>query len=203
MLGRVASFTAISAAGKSLERLLGASFAVDRPHPTKSVSAVLVQTEDFAKENGSSAIKLKSPLLSIFLYRVDVDPVMRASYAAIGSIDGRAHLPLDLHYVLSAWAEAPEFEQDILGSAMTCLETTPILQGPLLHRSSSWLPNEALQIVPEDVGTDQLLRIFDSLRVGYCTSVAYRVRVVRLDGTVGEPPPSAIDVFVGAHPSVP
>ncbi len=199
----MATFTAISATGKTLERLLNACFAVDKPHPTKTVKAALVQTDDFDKTNGNSVIQQKAPLLSIFLYRVEIDPVMRAGYAAIGSLDGRAHLPLDLHYLVSAWAEAAEFEHDILGSAMTCLETTPILQGPLLHPSTAWEPNEALQIGPEDLGTDQLMRIFDSLEAGYCASVAYRVRVVRLEGTVGEPPPTATDVFVGSHPSVP
>jgi len=203
MLARVATFTAISATGKTLERLLNACFAVDRPHPTKTVKAALVKTDDFDTTNGSSVIQQKTPLLSIFLYRVEIDPVMRSSYAAIGSLDGRAHLPLDLHYLLSAWAEAAEFEHDILGSAMTCLETTPILQGPMLHPSSAWQPNEALQIGPEDIGTDQLMRIFDSLEAGYCTSIPYRVRVVRLDGSVGEPPPTTTDVFVGSHPTVP
>jgi hypothetical protein len=119
MLARVATFTAISATGKTLERLLNACFAVDRPHPTKTVKAALVKTDDFDTANGSSVIQQKAPLLSIFLYRVEIDPVMRSSYAAIGSLDGRAHLPLDLHYLLSAWAEAAEFEHDILGSAMT------------------------------------------------------------------------------------
>lgn len=202
MLVRVATFTAISATGKTLERLLNACFAVDKPHPTKTVKAALVKTDDFDTNNGNSVIQQKAPLLSIFLYRVEIDPIMRASYAGIGSLDGRAHLPLDLHYLLTPWAEAAEFEHDILGSAMTCLETTPILQGPLLHPSSAWQPNEALQIGPEEIGTDQLMRIFDSLEAGYSTSIAYRVRVVRLDGSVGEPPPTATDVYIGADATV-
>jgi hypothetical protein len=203
MLGRVASFTAISAAGKTIERLLNACFAVDKPHPTKSVKAVLVRTDDFDTGSSSSLISQKEPALSIFLYRVEVDPVMRAGWAAVGSIDGRAHLPLDLHYLLTAWAEAAEFEHEILGSAMTCLETTPILSGPMLHPSTSWQTNEAVQVGTEDLGSDQLMRIFDSLEASYRTSVPYRARVIRLDGTVGEPPPTVTDAFVGAHPNDP
>ena len=199
----MASFTAISATGKTIERLLNACFAVDKPHPTKSVKAALVQTDDLDKTKLDGVIAQKAPLLSIFLYRVEVDPIMRAGWAGVGAIDGRAHLPLDLHYLLTAWAEAAEFEHDILGSAMTCLETTPILQGPLLHPSASWQANEAVQIGPEDVGTDQLMRIFDSLEASYRTSVPYRARVIRLDGTVGEPPPTVTDAFVGSHPTVP
>ena len=198
----VASFTAISATGKTIERLLNACFAVDKPHPDKTVKAVLVRTDDFDKGQGTRTNATKAPALSIFLYRVEVDPITRPGWAAVGSVDGRAHLPLDLHYLLTAWDEAPEFEHQILGSTMTCLETTPILSGPLLHPSSSWLPNEAIQIGPEDLTTENLMRIFDSLEASYRTSLPYRARVVRLDGTVGEPPPTVTDVVVGSAPEL-
>src|SRR5713226_1601835 len=202
MLGRVASFTAISATGKTIERLLNACFAVDKPHPTKSVKAVLVRTDDFDTGSSSSLISQKEPALSIFLYRVEVDPVTRAGWAAVGSFDGRAHLPLDLHYLLTAWADGAEFEQDILGSAMACLETTPILSGPLLYPSSAWEPNEGIQVGPEDVSTDNLMRIFDSLEASYRVSLPYRARVVRIDGLVAVPPPTVTDLIVGSMPGL-
>lgn len=202
MLDRVASFTAISATGKTLERLLNAAFAVDKPHQSKSVKALLVRTNDFDTGDGLSRIVTKAPLLSIFLYRVEVDPVTRAGWSAVGSIDGRAHLPLDLHYLLTAWAEGPEFEQDILGSAMACLETTPILSGPLLHPTSAWQANEAVQVGTEDLGTDNLMRIFDSLETSYRVSLPYRARVVRIDGAVAVPPPTVTDVILGSVPEL-
>jgi hypothetical protein len=198
----VASFTAITATGKSIERLLNACFAVDKPHPAKNVKAALVRTDDFATTDGGSQIATKAPVLSIFLYRVEVDAIVRAGWSAIGSIDGRAHLPLDLHYLLTAWDDSAEFEHQILGSTMTCLETTPILSGPLLHPSTSWQANEALQIGPEDIGTDQLMRIFDSLEASFRASLPYRARVIRLDGTVGEPPPTVTDVILGEVPEL-
>jgi uncharacterized protein DUF4255 len=199
----VASFTAISATGKTLERLLNACFAVDKPHPTKTVKAALVRTDDFDKNNGTSVIKTKAPLLSIFLYRVEVDAVTRAGWSAVGSIDGRAHLPLDLHYLLTAWAEGPEFEHQILGSTMTCLETTPILSGPLLHPSSAWEANEAVQVGPEDLPTENLMRIYDSLEASYRASLPYRARVIRLDGTVATPPSTVTDFVLGYLPDDP
>ncbi len=199
----MASFTAISATGKTLERLLNACFAVDKPHPTKTVKAALVRTDDFDKTNALSVVSTKAPLLSIFLYRVEVDAVTRPGWSAVGSIDGRAHLPLDLHYLLTAWAEAPEFEQEILGSAMTCLDTAPILSGPLLHPSTSWEPNEAVQVGLEDLATENLMRIFDSLEASYRASLPYRARVVRLDGTVATPSPTVTDFVLGYLPDDP
>lgn len=197
MLVRVASFTAISATGKTLERLLNAAFAVDKPHQSQAVKALLVRTDDFATDGGLAG---GNPTLSIFLYRVEIDPVTRAGWAAVGSVDGRAHLPLDLHYLLTAWADGPEFEHDILGSAMACLETTPILSGPLLHASGGWQANEGLQVGPEELATENLMRIFDSLEAGYRLSLAYRARVVRIDGPVAAPPPTVTDLIVGSTP---
>jgi hypothetical protein len=202
MLARVASFTAISATGKTLERLLNAAFAVDKPHASKSVKATLVRTNDFDLGDGTSRLAGGAPRLSIFLYRVEVDAVTRAGWSAVGSFDGRAHLPLDLHYLLTAWADGPEFEQDILGSAMACLDTSPILSGPLLHPSSAWEPNEGVQVWPEDVGADTLMRIFDSLEANYRVSLPYRARVVRVEGSVAVPPPTVRDVIVGARPGL-
>jgi hypothetical protein len=199
MLARVASFTGISATGKTLERLLNAALAVDKPHDPKVVKAVLVRTDDFDTSSGPLS---GGPRLSIFLYRVEVDPVTRAGWASVGSFDGRAHLPLDLHYLLTAWADGAEFEHDILGSAMACLETTPILSGPLLHPSSAWQPNEGIQVGPEDVSTDNLMRIFDSLETSYRISLPYRARVVRIDGAVAVPPPTVTDVIVGSRPGL-
>jgi hypothetical protein len=196
----VASFTAISATGKTLERLLNAAFAVDKPHDSKTVRAVLVRTNDF--DTSSGPLAGAAAKLSIFLYRVEVDPVTRAGWSAVGSFDGRAHLPLDLHYLLTAWADGPEFEQDILGSAMACLETSPILSGPLLHPSSAWQPNEAIQVGPEEVATDNLMRIFDSLEASYRLSLAYRARVARIDGSVAVPPPTVTDVILGKQPGL-
>jgi hypothetical protein len=200
MLARVASFTGISATGKTLERLLNAAFAVDKPHDSKAVKAILVRTNDF--DTSSGPLSGGSPKLSIFLYRVEIDPVTRAGWAAVGSFDGRAHLPLDLHYLLTPWADGAEFEQDILGSAMACLETSPILSGPLLHPSSVWEPNEGIQVGTEDVSTDNLMRIFDSLEASYRVSLPYRARVVRIDGSVAAPPPTVTDVIVGSKPGL-
>lgn len=197
----MASFTGITATGKSIERLLNACFQVDKPHPTKTTKAALVSADEFGT-SGSHPLAQREPVLSIFLYRVDVDPSTRAGWSAVGSIDGHAHLPLDLHYLLTAWADAAEFEHQILGSTLTCLETTPILSGPLLHPASSWQPNEAVQIWSEDLATDSLMRIFDSLDASFRASLPYRARVVRLDGTVGVPPPTVTDVILGAVPEL-
>ncbi len=192
----MATFASISATGKSIERVLNACFKDEPPVAGKTTKAVLIRTDDFATSEPGGSIVF--PALSIFLYRVEPNKVMRAAWSAIGSLDGRAHLPLDLHYLLTAWADNAEHEHQVLGKAMECLESLPILSGPILYPSADWAPNEAVQLVAEDVGTDSILRTFDSLQADFRLSVAYLARVVRLDGSAARPSPPVTTVVTGS-----
>ena len=81
---------------------------------------------------------------------------MRAAWSAVGADDGRSHLPLDLHFLLTPWASNAEHEQRILGTRDAGLEDVPIVHGPTLDVSArrGWAPDEALQIVAEEMSTE-------------------------------------------------
>jgi len=196
----LAGFAGIAATGKSIERLLNAAFAEEEPVPGKKTRAVLVRTSDFEETN--AATNIGSPALSVFLYRVDSNKVMRAAWSAVGSLDGVPHFAVGLHFLLTPWADNAEFEQRILGKAMQCLETTPQLSGPLLHPSADWAANETVQVVSEDIPPEAMLRAFDSLPTDYRLSVAYVARVVRIDGREATPTPPATTVVAGAVPTI-
>lgn len=186
----------IAATGKSIERLLGACFRDDPPVGGSDTKAVLVQTEDFDLTTGTVIV----PAVSIFLYRVEPNAVMRAAWGAHGSLDGRAHLPLDLHFLITAWGENAEHELLVLGKALECLESTPLLSGPLLYPTAEWEDGDLIQLVPADLGTESLLRLFDSLDADFRLSVPYVARIARIDGTRGAPPPQVTTAVAGAHP---
>jgi len=195
----VAGYSAIAAAAKSLERLLTSAFAADVPVPGVTTKAVLVSSDDF-DISGNSVIK--PPVLSIFLVRVDVSAVMRAPWSAVGADDGRSHLPLELHFLLTPWASNAEHEQRILGSAMRCLDERPVLSGPLLDttHNAGFAVDEALHVVPGDMGPDGIMRIWDTLDAGYRVSVPYVVRIVRIDSDRAAPGPPALSAFIGLTP---
>lgn len=197
----MAGFAGIAATGKSIERLLNAAFEEEEPVPTpgKKTRAVLVRSSDFAEANVGTAIG--SPALSIFLYRVDSNKTMRAAWSGVGSLEGRSHLAVDLHFLLTPWADNAEFEQRILGRTMQCLETTPVLSGPLLHPSADWAPNETVQLVSDELSTEAVMRAFDSLPTDYRLSVPYIARVVRIDGRQATPDLPATTVIAGSVPT--
>ena len=195
----MAGFAGIAAAGKSIEMLLTAGFEEFQPIDGNNTKAVLVHTIDFEPNNVSANIG--SPALSIFLYRVDFNKVMRAAWSATSDQDGRSHLGLDLHYLITPWAENAEDDHRVLGRAMQTLESTPILSGPLLHSSGEWDAGESIQIVLEEVSTEAVMRIFDSLPTDYRLSVPYIARVMRLDGRVAAPEGPVITAITGAVPT--
>jgi hypothetical protein len=193
----MAGFAGIAAVGVSLQRLLNAGFASQEPVPDRNTRAVLVRTADFEPDAAANAIG--SPALSIFLYRVDFNKTMRAAWSGAGSQTGRAHLVLDLHYLLTPWADNAEFEHLVLGRAMQTIEATPLLSGPLLDPTGGWAPVESIQLVLEEISTEAVMRTFDSLPTDYRLSVPYIARVLRIDADAVPIAPAA-SVFAGAAP---
>jgi hypothetical protein len=198
----MAGFTGIAAVGKSIERLLARAFLERQPVPTKAAKAALIRTEDL-EEN-----KIKTLIgdygLSILLYRVDFNKTMRAAWSAVGQTDGRGHLALDLHYLLTPWADNAEHQHMIIGRAMQALERTAMLTGPLLYEPA--LPatpeyadeprinaTDTIQVILEDISTEALMRTFDSLPSDYRLSVPYVARVARIDTLADVVAPPVID----------
>ena len=175
----MADFTSIAAVGSSISRYLNLCFQERPPITDRTTNVFLVRTEDLNREIN---ILITLPSLSLFLYRVDYNKTMRSAWAAIGHRDGESHLPLDLHFLFTAWAENADHEYRILGRAMQCIENFPILSGPSLDPLTNWATHEAIQICLEDLSTEDVMRTFDSLPVDYKLSVPYVARIVVIDG---------------------
>lgn len=199
----VGGYTSIAAVGKSIERLLTQAFEERQPVPGKAAKAVLIRTEDLADSLVKSNIGTYA--LSILLYRVDFNKAMRTSWSAVGHGDGKGHLALDLHFLLTPWADNAEHQHMIIGRAMQAMEATPMLSGPLLYAPS--LPasyadeptptaTDTVQLILEEISTEALMRTFDSLPGDYHLSVPYVARVVRIDTRVMQLAPPVVDADI-------
>lgn len=200
----MAGFTGIAAVGTSIGRLISAAFAERQPVPGKVAKAALIRTEDLADDTLIKTL-IGDQGLSILLYRVDFNKTMRAAWSAVGSSDGKGYLALDLHFLLTPWAANAEHQHMIIGRAMQAIERTPTLSGPLLY--SPTLPpayasepqsetTDSVQLLLEEISTEALMRIFDSLPTDYRLSVPYMARVVRIDTleTIQTPPVIDADI---------
>lgn len=190
----MANFRSIAAVGKSLATLLNSRFAL--VPPVAKATAKLIQTDDL--DNAKAMLPL--PVVSILLYRVDFNKAMRASWSGVGALDGRAHLPVDLHYLMTAWADNAESEHLLLGRTMQIIEEVGALSGPLLWPDAEWLSGEAVQLYLEDVATDDLMRTFESLTCDFRLSIPYLARIVVVSTDEGDAVPDVLTHIQGLGP---
>ena len=167
---------------------------------TVDVSAVAPDTIDL--ENDQAA-----PRLNLFLYQVTPNSGWRN--AALPSRNGvgdrltNVPLALDLHYLVTAYGRSDFHAEILLGYAMHVLHERPWLDrasirealnpgGSLdlsmfppaiqaLSRSDLADQVEAIKIVPEALGTDELSKLWSAIKSDYRPSAAYRVSVVLIE----------------------
>ncbi len=124
--------------------------------------------------------------LSLFLYRVTVNEHLRNLGRVNGGLDEHVPLAIDLHYLLTVWADSALVEQTLLAWVMRELFLHPILDASSLTPEAAWGPGEVVQVVPAELSNEDVMRIWDALQPPYHLSVSYIARVVRIDADVVE-----------------
>jgi hypothetical protein len=119
--------------------------------------------------------------ITLYLYRITVNEHNRQTRAGRAAADTFVPLGLDLHYLLTAWAANPLDEQVTLAWAVRQLHHFPILDASSLSPEAGWAGDEVIQIVPAELTTEDVMRIWDALDPAYRLSVSYVARLVRLD----------------------
>lgn len=93
-------------------------------------------------------------------------------------------LSLDLHYLLTAWAANALDEQVSLAWAMRQLHLYPVLDASSLSPEAGWSREEVIQLVPAELGNEEMMRIWDALDPAYRLSVSYVARVLHIEPDV-------------------
>lgn len=119
--------------------------------------------------------------VTLYLYRVTVNEHTRQQRPPAMSPEQLAPMGLDLHFMLSAWASTALAEQVPLTWAMRQLYLHPLLDASSLSPEARWGPDEVIQIIPAELPTEDMMRIWDALEPAYRLSVSYIARMVRID----------------------
>lgn len=119
--------------------------------------------------------------ITLYLYRVTVNEHARQQRPPHRPLGEPPPLSLDLHFLLTAWAATAEDELVPLAWAMRQLYLHPILDASSLSPEAGWRADEVIQIIPAELPTEDMMRIWDALEPGYRLSVSYTARLVRLD----------------------
>lgn len=128
--------------------------------------------------------------VSLYLYRIAVNGTRRNLPATIGE-DGRKYrppLPLDLYYIVSAWAQTAVKQQRLLGWTIRTLEDVPILPTNLLNHygpeSEIFRPGETAEIFLESLSLQDLNNLWSLTRNNPPLSVGYVARMIHIESTL-------------------
>lgn len=138
--------------------------------------------------------------LNLFLYHVTYNQGWREvglpTRASGGSQIGRAPLAIDLHYLMSAYSAGDYEAQIMLGIGMQAVHEIPVLFRDKITQvfsapatqvdkalASADLANqiEMIKIVPQQIGTDELSKLWTAFQSKFRVSAAYAVSVVLIE----------------------
>lgn len=169
----------------------------------KGVNGVMLALEDFFKRNmpdelkggsinarpkllGSSDVSkpLNGNILGMYLHRVTFSPHgCNRSFNPVGSdsVKYRPELPVNLHFLLIATGNSAAIETDLISWAMVALGNTSQLDiSYLIDSDPAWTEEELVTIEPEEMSTEDLMRIWDVFEAKYTITIPYVIRSVRL-----------------------
>jgi hypothetical protein len=138
--------------------------------------------------------------LNLFLYHVTYNPGWREvglpTRGSDGAVINRPPLAIDLHYLLSAYSPNDYEAQIVLGIGMQALHEIPILfrnkiqavfQSPTTDVDRALATAdladqiELVKIVPQQLGTDELSKLWTAFQSKFRVSAAYAVSVVLIE----------------------
>jgi hypothetical protein len=190
----MASANAIAAVGQAILGLIASGVPRDE---FASAKFELYQAKDF-----------QSPMeegISLYLYRVTAAGEIR-NYPPRIAPDGRRYrqlLPINLHYILSAWAREAVKQQRLLGWAMRILEDTPVMPAGVLNQggqeTDTFRPNETVDLIMESISIYDMGAIWDVSKPNVQPSVGYIARMLGLESPleITEGAPVQTRVFRG------
>lgn len=173
----MASYKGVQGALLALENFFKRRLPAELSAEPVSASVTLLGSADIAES-------LSGNLLGIYLHRLTIDPHGRARFftqQGSGPDSRSAELPVNLHFLLIANATSPTVEADLMAWAMVELANENQLDiSHLQDIDSSWGQAEVLTISPDEMTTEDLMRIWDVFESSYTITVPYVARTVRL-----------------------
>jgi hypothetical protein len=138
--------------------------------------------------------------LGLYLHRISVDPFSRNRHLPPqpGRQLPRPELPVNLHLLLIAWCTHTEQEIEYLSTAIRIIGGgLPLESADVSLADPEWGSEDVVQVMPEEMSTEDLMRLWDSLPGDYRLSAPYLVKTVRLAPDVDreEGPPVRTLVF--------
>jgi hypothetical protein len=130
--------------------------------------------------------------ITIFLYRIYINGVNRIPPGRLDASGRRQRplLPLELHYLVTIWAQEHTLQHSLAAWTMRTLEDNALLNAGVLNAGGAHVfrPDELVEIALAEMRTEDLFRIWDVLgATPYQLSIPYLARVVPIESQVQLP----------------
>jgi hypothetical protein len=127
--------------------------------------------------------------VSVFLYRIFPNGTQKNhTWRASEGLTTQNQLPVDLHFLLSAWAQDASLQHTIAGWMMRTLQDTPVIPAGILNQRFPGLfrTDEIITLGPAELTTEELFRMWEVIvNHSYQLSVPYVARSVRIEAILG------------------
>jgi hypothetical protein len=134
--------------------------------------------------------------LTLYLSRIIINEHVRNQPSAHQSGESNIPLSVDLHFMLSIWADSAAAEHTICAWVMSQLHQHPIMDVSSLTEEGGWSKDDVVHIIPAELSNEDLMRIWDAIAPYYRLSVSYIARVVRI---VGDETETGLPVVATRH----
>lgn len=179
----MATYRAVSSVCEALIDYLSHAYTPSQ-FDNQTLTFRVYSTQDFANRPIASGV-------SLYLYRLQVHGTNRNPTGRL-TPDGRRpypRLPLELHFLLTAWASDASLQNAIAGWMMRQVADIASMPAALLNQAQAGVfqADETVEIVPGELSTEDLVQLWDVVAPGeYQLSVPYVARVVEIDTTLAE-----------------
>lgn len=173
----MASYQSISKALDALKAFLELFIDDDLDEAVTNPRVTILGSQDLKKDPSGNN-------LGVYLHRISVDPYGRnrpiPSRQTLGAV--QPELPVNLHVLLIGWCSGRIAEQLMLGWGMQVLGGGTVLDSSsMASLDVNWGGEDMMQVIPEDMSTEDLMRIWDGLPHDYVLSTPYILKTIRLE----------------------
>jgi Pvc16 N-terminal domain len=178
----MASTDAIAATTDAIRALLDGAA---KESPTFSGITVSIYQSDDLQE----ALKADTTaMLSVLLHRISLSPNRRNVPVRTGPHGERYRpaIPVDLYYLVTAWAGEARTSQRLLGWAVRVLEDTPVLPSALLNDNGwdgTFYPDETVELTWAPLSMQEEYDMWQVAQNNQQPSASYVARTVAIEST--------------------
>lgn len=173
----MADYRALMSVSEAIMNLLRAKY--DPEEFNNELEFKVFTSNDFTNKTIASGV-------SLFPYRIYTNGAFR-NPPGRKSKDGRvfrSKLPVELHCLMTIWAQNASLQNSLAGWVMSTLEDNGSIPANLLNSVAAGVfhADETVELSLADLTTEDLFRIWDVLGLNiYQLSIPYVVRVIEID----------------------